>query len=443
MNFTSQSDVTVVLTSCNRPTLLEETLRSFDKFNTYPLHSFIIVEDSGVKGCNDRLKKKYPFITWIDNEVNKGQAYSIDLAYSLVRTKYIFHCEEDWQFYRGGFIEDSKKVLERSRHILQVWIRSEKDTNSHPVEKSIQSASGVKFRYLTTGYLDTWHGFSFNAGLRRLSDYKKIGNYSSVAKQREHGGTVEALLSKKYFELGYFAAIIKGNGYVRHIGDNSHIARNIKEQPQRACIIIPYRNRETHLLKFIPAIKHYLKAKEFKSYSIKVIEQADNKPFNRAKLLNIGAKYAVDECEYFIFHDVDMLPVTADYSYSSNPTHIATQCSQFNYKMPYPDYFGGVNIFDKNLFWKINGYSNEFWGWGGEDDELLLRCKGLFIERRLCKFESLPHSRDMSNHKEVIKRLDMAIKGEYNSSEDGINTLVFKEVCITNKKDYQHIKVIL
>jgi hypothetical protein len=440
MNFTNQSAVTVVLTSCNRPSLLAITLESFFKFNTYPLHSFIIVEDSGVKDCNKALEKQYPFIKWINNSQNKGQAESIDIGYRLVNTKYIFHMEEDWQFYKSGFIEDSIKVLERSRHILQVWIRYINDTNGHPIEKSIQSASGVKFKYVTTGYNGKWHGFSFNPSLKRLSDYKLIGSYAKHSSNREKGATVEANLSKLYFEMGYFAAIINGKGYVKHIGDNAHIARNIKEQPQEACFIIPYRDRETHINKFIPHLIQYLKYKQFQNYTIKVIEQADNKPFNRAKLLNIGAVLSEDS-DYFIFHDVDMLPKEADYRYSQNPTHIATQCSQFGYRMPYPAYFGGVNIFDKHLFNKINGYSNEFWGWGGEDDELLIRCRNLFIERRQCRFESLPHSRDLSNHQQVVERLQMAKENNYLSSEDGLNTLEYNLISRTQRKYYELIKV--
>ena len=35
-------------------------------------------------------------------------------------------------------------------------------------------------------------------------------------------------------------------------------------------------------------------------------------------------------------------------------------------------YFGGVTIFPIDAFKKVNGYSNEYWGWGFEDDDLLL-----------------------------------------------------------------------
>ena len=36
-------------------------------------------------------------------------------------------------------------------------------------------------------------------------------------------------------------------------------------------------------------------------------------------------------------------------------------------------YFGGVTLFPIDLFKKVNGYSNEYWGWGFEDDDLLMR----------------------------------------------------------------------
>ena len=49
--------------------------------------------------------------TRIFNEKKLGQARSIDLAYSMVETEYIFHCEEDWEFYVGEFIEQSISIL--------------------------------------------------------------------------------------------------------------------------------------------------------------------------------------------------------------------------------------------------------------------------------------------------------------------------------------------
>jgi hypothetical protein len=118
-------------------------------------------------------------------------------------------------------------------------------------------------------------------------------------------------------------------------------------------------------------------------YKIFVIEQGDDKPFNRGKLLNIGAKIAIrDGFDYLALHDVDMLPLKGvDYSYSETPIHLAATVDT---DQPFDDYFGGVTLFNTDDFKIINGYSNEYWGWGFEDDDILQRCiqKNLPLETK-------------------------------------------------------------
>jgi len=110
-------------------------------------------------------------------------------------------------------------------------------------------------------------------------------------------------------------------------------------------------------------------------HEIFIIEQLDNKPFNRGKLLNIGYSFALEKgCDYFVFHDVDMLPEDVDYSYTDKPLHLATHLQEHDYETTFFDYFGGVTMFNKEDFKTINGFSNEYWGWGFEDDDLLVRC---------------------------------------------------------------------
>jgi len=141
-------------------------------------------------------------------------------------------------------------------------------------------------------------------------------------------------------------------------------------------IIVPYRNRYAQLYEFKQSIKEYLRKTEI-DYRLIVVEQDDAKLFNRGKLLNIGFLEAKKlKCDYVCFHDVDMLPSKVDYSYSNVPIHMATTLvtSQNTNKPIFDQYFGGVTIFPIELFEKINGYSNDYWGWGFEDDDLLWRC---------------------------------------------------------------------
>lgn len=148
--------------------------------------------------------------------------------------------------------------------------------------------------------------------------------------------------------------------------------RRTKIQKHKLGIIVPYRDRPQQLKRFIKHMGEYLTDVE---YQIFIIEQSDDKPFNRGKLLNVGYKFACDNgCDYFVFHDVDMLPEDVDYSYTDKPIHLATHLQEHDYETTFFDYFGGVTMFNKEDFELINGFSNEYWGWGFEDDDLLIRC---------------------------------------------------------------------
>jgi len=195
-------------------------------------------------------------------------------------------------------------------------------------------------------------------------------------------------------------------------------------------IIVPYRDREEHLAEFV---------RHTKGFQVYVIEQVDGKPFNRAKLLNIGAQIAFNNgYTHIVTHDVDMIPVDVDYS-PADCAHLAGRCSQFGYAMPYSRYFGGVNIYSKEAFKKVNGYSNNYWGWGAEDDDMLLRCEkaGLRIDRRPCRFDSLshPHNCDPLTHKSNCEYL----RSGYDYSQDGLNTLGWTPV--RGWKDHRYEKI--
>lgn len=194
-------------------------------------------------------------------------------------------------------------------------------------------------------------------------------------------------------------------------------------------IIIPYRNREAHLKIFLNRIEKKVKT----NFDVLVVEQNNKKLFNRGKLLNIGFNYKKESSDYFCFHDVDMIPKDVDYSYPNDSVvHLATKASQFDYKMPYPAYCGGVILFTKNDFLKINGFSNDFWGWGLEDDDLYLRIKNsnLKLTNRQCVFKSLPHEK--AYKKEHYDKNYEKIKVSYDYKKDGLlnasYSLVKKEI---------------
>jgi GT2 family glycosyltransferase len=223
-------NVTVVITSCGRTDLLERTVESFFKVNTYPIKKVIITEDSGIPQDFSKVKQLVPCeLEIIENPTNLGQIKSIDLAYSKVDTDYIFHCEEDWEFFNPGFIEKSFEILETNPKIFTVWLRSHNDTKNHAImkEERFELDNGDYYYLMNQYHKKVWCGFTFNPGLRRTSDCMIFYPYNDLeVKVVKNGLTImgEMDMSIYYQELGYRGAITsKEEGYVRHIGGKRHI----------------------------------------------------------------------------------------------------------------------------------------------------------------------------------------------------------------------------
>jgi hypothetical protein len=228
-------DVTIILTSCNRPDLLKKTLESFVKYNTYPIKETIIIDDSGVIGCNDQVVTLFLSVMNIKsiyNNSNIGQIQSIDKAYSYVRTKYIFHCEEDWEFLQPGFIEKSLHIFNQNHEkIYTIWLRPHNCTSGHPIIYDNQKNGYYKmkpdFSYIDKGKKYTWCGFTFNPGLRRTVDCLLFHPYFINCHDENNKYIGEYAINQKYADDGYYAFILDDpNGHVNHIGWNHHIQRD-------------------------------------------------------------------------------------------------------------------------------------------------------------------------------------------------------------------------
>ena len=133
-------------------------------------------------------------------------------------------------------------------------------------------------------------------------------------------------------------------------------------------ILIPYRNREEHLKYWIentyPKLNNNLGNLE-----VLIIEQLnDDKLFNRGKLLNIGFKYYDKDGYNYFTHDVDLNPINNNifkiYNKKvENNNILGIYTSAYNT-------LGGIIKFNGFTFKKINGFTNEYWGWGCEDKNL-------------------------------------------------------------------------
>lgn len=215
MSFKIFSDqITLVVTSCGQPDLLKRTLDSFIHYaDIIPVYS-VVIEDSekdiNIHQATSALND--PLI--IINQQKLKQIKSIDKAYSFVKTPYIFHLEDDWEFFETGFMQKSLDVLEENASMINVNLRRRFDGtrgSHHPVEYYEKTKSGTTYGVYTQDFAVNYHGFAFNPGLRRLSDYKLIAPYS------QHGP--EDVLNHVYKRLGFRGACLE-LGYCTHIGEH-------------------------------------------------------------------------------------------------------------------------------------------------------------------------------------------------------------------------------
>jgi len=212
-------------------------------------------------------------------------------------------------------------------------------------------------------------------------------------------------------------------------------------------LIIPYRDREEHLKIFAPTITQYLNKVEI-NHQIYVIEQGNDKLFNRAKLFNVGFELSKENNDYFCFHDVDLIPEKEECDYSSieGVARLSVHVSQFNYQeRPQHEIGGGITLIDKTSFIKMNGYSNNYWGWGAEDDDfsVRLRREKIKIHTRKGRYNSLFHKRNVFNDDKSIKKCVIdnrntlsKMKQDKNSHKfDGLSNLQYR-IIDKQEKDF-------
>eukprot|EP00057_Strongylocentrotus_purpuratus_P028983 XP_011683457.1 PREDICTED: beta-1,4-galactosyltransferase 2-like [Strongylocentrotus purpuratus] len=168
----------------------------------------------------------------------------------------------------------------------------------------------------------------------------------------------------------------------------------------KVALIIPYRNRSYNLNILLRNLIPFLRSQDLE-FQIFVAEQGFSEIMNRGLMKNIGyqmAKLSGTIWDCYVFHDVDYVPINSTNYYGCDdyPKHYATKLEEFNYSNPYMQDFGGVVGLTGVQMDKINGYSNMYWGWGGEDDDLYNRVKFSRLKVTKAKdgyYRDLPHQK--------------------------------------------------
>lgn len=199
--------------------------------------------------------------------------------------------------------------------------------------------------------------------------------------------------------------------------------------PYRVAIIIPYRDRLPNLRDFL-AYMHPFLIRQNLEYRIVVVEQAPGRPFNRAKLFNVGFRETekLGNVSCYVFHDVDLIPQNPRNIYACTHLvrHMSANIDIFDYKVPYDTIIGGAVAIRKSQFLAVNGFSNTFFGWGGEDDDFFNRITK--DNDKISRFSPDISQYVMLNHKKQTPSADryyFLSTGKDRYCTDGLNSLKY------------------
>lgn len=163
-------------------------------------------------------------------------------------------------------------------------------------------------------------------------------------------------------------------------------------------ILVPYRNRTRQFNYLIDNIVPLFE-ENLPNSKVVIVEQNGNELFNKGKLLNVVINEYQYKTKYFITNDIDTYPtkllINEKYNAIVDDDEILSIFSAV-------DTLGGIIKISNENYFKINGYPNDCWGWGGEDTALLRRAE--FFNIKINRF--LTPKADNSQIKEYLERID-------------------------------------
>lgn len=207
-------DITLCLTMGKRPDLLKRTLESLFQFHQF--EHIIAINDFGDEATNQAFREVCPHGHLVNLGQQVGHHPAVDAMYALIKTPYVFHCEDDWLFTDSPNLEDSMTLLE-SPEISAVCYRKIIDFQfDSEMSAKIQTKYFNNIEYILLGQLhEQWYGYTFNPHLAKIDLWRNAGSFSKFKKERH--------ISRWQRGLNREVAFISP-GMCEHIGDNVSVA---------------------------------------------------------------------------------------------------------------------------------------------------------------------------------------------------------------------------
>jgi GR25 family glycosyltransferase involved in LPS biosynthesis len=223
--------ITFTMTTCKRYDLFEKTINSFLNccLDYYLIDKWIIVDDNSDKKDISLIKEKYPFFEIISKtKEQKGHAKSMNIIKNIVTSPYIFHIEDDWQFFsKRNYISELLEIMvNEGEKCGQVLVnKNYAETVSQNIiggfNKNIGYTFYTKHEYYTGKELEKnnergsncfyWPHYSLRPSLLKTKIFNELGDF------REDNCHFEIDYANKYISNGYYSCFLNGI-FSKHIG---------------------------------------------------------------------------------------------------------------------------------------------------------------------------------------------------------------------------------
>lgn len=150
----------------------------------------------------------------------------------------------------------------------------------------------------------------------------------------------------------------------------------------RLAVLVPYRGHLADLSQLCRRLPTHLALLHGVSFHINIVNQSDGRPFNRGALVNAGVRTLLSSrhkqhaFDYLAIQDADRFPAPINHSGCAVAAGTYYRFPGASPRVLNPDSFaGGVLLLRAALYQAVNGFSNQYWGWGEEDNDMFLRLR--------------------------------------------------------------------
>ena len=207
------NNTTLCITMGRRPELLRQTLTSLLLQSDF--EHIIAINDFRDDATNEVFKTLCPQGELISLDHQLGHHAAVDHMYQRVKTDWIFHTEDDWQFSQPIDLDRLSQTISMNPWISGICLRSEADFGLCEADQRrvvYEQHNELPFYRLDTMH-EQWHGYTFNPHLAPIGIWKRFGPFSSFKKERH----ISRVIRKSGLVMPYWV-----DGGCQHIGwDNS------------------------------------------------------------------------------------------------------------------------------------------------------------------------------------------------------------------------------